>query len=212
MKQGYLQIWNQEFFKPFLFYFVQELWFDSLRHVGDKTFISATFAWHSQHLHAFGWLVGPSQSRLLHNLTIFTFCTRFWCSSLLKIFFSLLSSCPRRKYVARYDIFYFELQLITFCLEVQYLCFRKWIYWSLFVQRYNQFIISLGLSDMLNAVLMLTSHQVCLQQNCTIQCNFGSGTGSQGKDDTLPQFWSRSKYDDPPQSTFCQLCQPRNHL
>ena len=30
-----------------------------------------------------------------------------------------------------------------------------------FVQRYNQFIISLGLSDMLNAVLMLTSHQVC---------------------------------------------------
>ena len=108
-----------------------------------------------------GWLVGPSQSIILHNLTIFTFCTRFWCSSLLKIFFSLLSSCPRRKYVARYDIFYFELQLITFCLEVQYLCFRKWIYWSLFVQRYNQFIISLGLSDMLNAVLMLTSHQVC---------------------------------------------------
>ena len=128
MKQGYLQIWNQEFFKPFLFYFVQELWFDSLRHVGDKTFISATFAWHSQHLHAFGWLVGPSQSRLLHNLTIFTFCTRFWCSSLLKIFFSLLSSCPRRKYVARYDMFDLELQW-------------KWIYWSLFVQRYTMFVL-----------------------------------------------------------------------
>ena len=27
-------------------------------------------------------------------------------------------------------------------------------------------------------------------------CNFGSGAGSQGKDDSFPQLWSRGNYDD----------------